>query len=60
MTLPQETEQARRMCFRKKAYPTEKFAREVAKGVLKKRGTLLRVYQCPECVLYHLTAQVGM
>lgn len=41
------------------AYPTEKFAKQVARGVLAKRGTALRVYQCPTCLLFHLTQQVG-
>ena len=48
------------MCFGKKAYPSERFAKQVAKSVLQRRNTLLRVYSCPHCALYHLTAQVGM
>lgn len=58
MSLPQEVQANARMCFQKKAYPSEKFAKEVARGVLKKRGAMLRVYQCPNCALFHLTAQV--
>lgn len=48
------------MCATKKAYPSEKFAKQVAKDALNKRGVLLRVYGCPACGLWHLTAQVGM
>lgn len=58
MTLPLDVERNRRMCASKKAYPSEKFAKQVARDVLKKRDTPLRVYQCPSCALYHLTAQV--
>lgn len=50
-------ERAKRMCHAKRAYPTEKFAKEVARRVLVKRGTALRVYQCPGCSFFHLTAQ---
>lgn len=60
MSLPIELEQAKRMCYSKRAYPSEKFAKEVARGVLKKRDAILRVYGCPACGLWHLTAQVGM
>ena len=58
MALPHEYEANRRMCFAKKSYPSEKFAKQVARDVLKKRGTALRAYQCPACALFHLTQQV--
>lgn len=58
MTLPLDVERLRRSCASKKAYPSEKFAKEVAKKVLRERDTLLRVYGCDACGLWHLTAQV--
>lgn len=48
------------MCHSKRRYTTEKFAKEVARGALVKRGALLRVYECPACAGFHLTQQVVM
>lgn len=57
MSLPLETQRAARECFSKKAYPSQKFAKQVARSVREKRGTALRVYECPSCSLFHLTSQ---
>lgn len=59
MSLPLEMEQARRQCFAKKSYPTEKFAKAVARDVLVKRAVALRAYECPFGCGWHLTAQVA-
>jgi ribosomal protein L37AE/L43A len=42
-------------CSRKKRYSTKHFANEVAKKVKKRRGDLVRVYECPSCQGFHLT-----
>lgn len=43
------------MCFKKKIYFTEKYARKVASSIEDKRCIKLRVYQCPVCGFFHLT-----
>lgn len=42
-------------CFRKRAYPTESFARKVARAAKNSRGVKLRIYFCPHCQNFHLT-----
>lgn len=44
-------------CLTKKAYRTAGFAQEIAKKVLKERGTKLYCYWCRECGSYHLTSR---
>ena len=42
-------------CFRKYAYITEKYAREVANKKEKEYGKTLIVYLCKSCGAFHLT-----
>jgi hypothetical protein len=48
---PDELDRQRRMCFSKKAYPSEIDAEKVGR----KKPTRLYPYNCPICGLWHLT-----
>lgn len=42
-------------CLGKRAYRTDGYARRVADQCFQQRGTVLRVYPCPNCGAFHLT-----
>lgn len=45
------------LCLRKKRYPTQKIAEQIARRVEQERGTRLRVYECNTCFGFHLTSK---
>lgn len=45
---------ARWSCNRKKAYPTLKIAKAVARDANEKRDAGVHAYGCPDCGLYHI------